>query len=69
MGKTNRDRVRNRQLDDEDDYALRKESKKKQKRSRRNLERNLKDIVLSGEYDDWELDEEFYSDDYGERDY
>ena len=62
MGKTNRDRVRNRYLDDEDDYTLRKESKKKQKRNRRNAEKNLKDIVLSGEYDEWDLDEEFYSD-------
>ena len=62
MGKTNRDRVRNRYLDDEDDYTLRKESKKKQKRNRRNVEKNLKDIVLSGDYDEWELDEEFYSD-------
>tara|TARA_B100000287_G_C20529818_1_gene740333 strand:+ start:339 stop:539 length:201 start_codon:yes stop_codon:yes gene_type:complete len=62
MGKTNRDRVRNRYLDDEDDYALRKESKKKQKRNRRNAEKNLKDIVLSGDYDEWDLDEEFYSD-------
>ena len=63
MGKTNRDRVRNRYLDDDDDdYALRKESKKKQKRNRRNVEKNLKDIVLSGDYDEWDLDEEFYSD-------
>lgn len=62
MGKTNRDRVRNRYLDDEDDYTLRKESKKKQKRNRRNAEKNLKDIVLSGDYDEWDLDEEFYSD-------
>tara|TARA_B100001564_G_C20046552_1_gene405638 strand:+ start:123 stop:323 length:201 start_codon:yes stop_codon:yes gene_type:complete len=62
MGKTNRDRVRNRYLDDEDDYTLRKESKKKQKRNRRNVEKNLKDIVLSGDYDEWDLDEEFYSD-------
>ena len=61
MGKTNR-RVRNRYLDDEDDYTLRKESKKKQKRNRRNVEKNLKDIVLSGDYDEWDLDEEFYSD-------
>ena len=57
MGKTNRDRVRNRYLDDEDDYTLRKESKKKQKRNRRNVEKNLKDIVLSGDYDEWDLDE------------
>ena len=62
MGKTNRDRVRNRYLDDEDDYTLRKESKKKQKRNRRNVEKNLKDIVLSGDYDEWDLDEELYSD-------
>lgn len=62
MGKTNRDRVRNRYLDDEDDYTLRKESKKKQKRNRRNVEKNLKDIVRSGDYDEWDLDEEFYSD-------
>tara|TARA_R100000152_G_C6747675_1_gene171257 strand:+ start:302 stop:502 length:201 start_codon:yes stop_codon:yes gene_type:complete len=62
MGKTNRDRVRNRYLDDEDDYTLRKESKKKQKRNRRNVEKNLKDIVLSGDYDEYEFDEEFYSD-------
>ncbi len=62
MGKTNRDRVRNRYLDDEDDYTLRKESKKRQKRNRRNAEKNLKDIVLSGDYDEWDLDEEFYSD-------
>ena len=62
MGKTNRDRVRNRYLDDEDDYTLRKESKKKQKRNRRNVEKNLKDIVLSGDYDEWDLDEAFYSD-------
>ena len=57
MGKTNRDRVRNRYLDDEDDYALRKESKKKQKRNRRNVEKNLKEIVRSGDYDEYEFDE------------
>ena len=62
MGKTNRDRLKNRYLDDEDDYTLRKESKKKQKRNRRNAEKNLKDAVLSGTYDEWEFDEDFYSD-------
>ena len=62
MGNQHRDRGRNRYLDDEDDYTLRKESKKKQKRNRRNAEKNLKDIVLSGDYDEWDLDEEFYSD-------
>ncbi len=62
MGKTNRDRDRNRYLDEENDYAYRKESKKKQKRNRRIAEKNLKDIVLSGEFGEHELDEEFYSD-------
>lgn len=52
MGKTNRDRVKGRKLEEEDDgdHALRKESKKKQKRNRRNAEKNLKDAVLSGVY-------------------
>jgi hypothetical protein len=63
MGKTNRDRVKSRYLDEEDDdYALRKESKKKQKRNRRNIEKSLKDAVLSGSYDEYEFDEDFYSD-------
>ena len=52
MGKTNRDRVKGRKLeeDDDGDHALHKESKKKQKRNRRNAEKNLKDAVLSGVY-------------------
>ena len=62
MGKTKRDRIKNQHLDDEDDYAFRKESKKKQKRNRRNIEKNLKDAVLSGSYDEYEFDEDFYSD-------
>lgn len=66
MGKTNRDRSRNHDsyYDDEgDDYTFRKESKKKQKRNRRNAEKNLRDIILSGDYDEYELDEELYSSD------
>ncbi len=62
MGKTNRDRTRNRYLEEDDDYAYRRESKKKQKRNRRNVEKNLMDAVLSGEYDEYELEDEFYSD-------
>jgi len=64
MGRTNRDQLhKNKYLtEDEDSYALRKESKKKQRRNRRNVEKNLKDIVLSGDYDEYEFDEEFYSD-------
>ena len=61
MGKTNRDRTRNRYLEEDDDYAYRRESKKKQKRNRRNVEKNLMDAVLSGEYDEYELEDEFYS--------
>ena len=62
MGKTNRDRTRNRYLEEDDDYAYRRESKKKQKRNRRNVEKNLMDAVLSGQYDEYELDDEFGSD-------
>jgi hypothetical protein len=62
MGKTNRDRTRNRYLAEDDDYAYRRESKKKQKKNRRNVEKNLMDAVLSGEYDEYELEDEFYSD-------
>ena len=61
MGKTNRDRTRNRYLEEDDDYAYRRESKKKQKKNRRNVEKNLTDAVLSGEYDEYELEDEFYS--------
>jgi len=62
MGRTNRDRVKNRHLDDDDDYAYRRESKKKQKKNRRTAEKNLVDAVLSGEYDEYEFEEEFSSD-------
>ena len=62
MGKTNRDRTRNRYLDEDDDYAYRRESKKKQKKNRRSVEKNLMDAVLSGQYDEYELDDEFGSD-------
>ena len=61
MGKTNRDRTRNRYLEEDDDYAYRRESKKKQRKNRRNVEKNLTDAVLSGEYDEYELEDEFYS--------
>jgi len=62
MGKTNRDRTRNRYLDEDDDYAYRRESKKKHKKERRNTEKHLMDAVLSGDYDEYELEEEFYND-------
>ena len=62
MGKTNRDRTQNRYLDEDDDYAYRRESKKKQKKNRRSVEKNLMDAVLSGQYDEYELDDEFGSD-------
>ena len=62
MGRTNRDRVKNRHLDDDEDYAYRRESKKKQKKNRRTAEKNLVDAVLSGEYDEYEFEEEFSSD-------
>tara|TARA_R100001082_G_C4337258_1_gene148412 strand:- start:65 stop:268 length:204 start_codon:yes stop_codon:yes gene_type:complete len=63
MGKTKRDRIKNQYLEDDDDYTFRKESKKRQKRNRRNIEKNLKDAVLSGAYDEYEFDEDFYSED------
>jgi len=62
MGKTNRDRTRNRYLDEDDDYTYRRDSKKKQKKNRRNTEKHLMDAVLSGDYDEYELEEEFYND-------
>ena len=62
MGKTNRDRTQNRHLDEDDDYAYRREFKKKQKKNRRSLEKNLMDAVLSGSYDEYELEDEFGSD-------
>ena len=62
MGKTNRDQVRTRRVDDEDENpAIRKESKKKHKRMRRKAEKSIKDAVLSGEYD-----EDFFDDDYSD---
>ena len=64
MGRTNRDRVKDRQLDDEGDHpTLRKETKKKQKRNRRNREKDLKDAVVSGAYDGYEFDDDYFSDD------
>ena len=64
MGRTNRDRIHKNQYvdEEEDDSSFRKESKKKRKRDRRTVEQNLKDIVLSGEFDEYDFDEEFYSD-------
>jgi|TARA_R110000822_G_scaffold52235_10_gene135393 hypothetical protein len=62
MGRTNRDRVNNRKLDDEDDSAYRRDAKKKQKKNRRTVEKNFIDAVLSGEYDEYEYEEDFYSD-------
>tara|TARA_R110000823_G_scaffold224841_2_gene352736 strand:- start:1876 stop:2028 length:153 start_codon:yes stop_codon:yes gene_type:complete len=49
-------------LDDEDDSAYRRDAKKKQKKNRRTVEKNFIDAVLSGEYDEYEYEEDFYSD-------
>ena len=64
MGKTNRDRLRNRQnnFDEEEEYVDRSPARKmKKKRRRRDVDMNLKNIVREGYYQE-EENEVLYDD-------
>ena len=64
MGKTNRDRLRNRQnnFDEEEEYVDRSPARKmKKKRRRREVDMELKNIVRDGYYKE-EEDEVLYDD-------
>ena len=64
MGKTNRDRLRNRQnnFDEDEEYVDRSPARKmKKKRRRREVDMNLKNIVRDGYYQE-EENEVLYDD-------
>ena len=65
MGKTNRDRLRNRQsnADEDEEYIDRSPARKmKKKRRRREVDMELKNIVRDGHYKDEEENEVLYDD-------
>ena len=65
MGKTNRDRLRNRQsnVDEDEEYIDRSPARKqKKKRRRREVDMELKNIVRDGHYKDEEENEVLYDD-------